>query len=100
MSKKNKQQWISFTEKGIRYMECKICQSEYVPCDEDIVAVLTGNLLKDTDYTVNYHQNSLYQEATYRNELLGKKDKIRSTFANGPIKVRADKEAILKVLGL
>jgi len=78
----------------------KLIQTKEIDPDEDVVAVLTGNLLKDPDYTVNYHQNSLYQEATYRNELLGKKDKIRSTFANGPIKVRADKEAILKVLGL
>ena len=84
------------TVAGIR----KLVQTKEIDPDEDVVAVLTGNLLKDPDYTVNYHQNSLYQEATYRNELLGKKDKIRSTFANGPIKVRADKEAILKVLGL
>ena len=39
MSKKNKQEWISFTEGGIRYMECKVCQSEYVQADEGIVAV-------------------------------------------------------------
>lgn len=84
------------TVAGIR----KLIQTKEIDPDEDVVAVLTGNLLKDPDYTVNYHQNSLYQEATYRNELLGKKDKIRSTFANRPIKVRANKEAILKVLGL
>ena len=84
------------TVAGIR----KLIQTKEIDPDEDVVAVLTGNLLKDPDYTVNYHQNSLYQEATYRNELLEKKDKIRSTFANGPIKVRANKEEILKVLGL
>ena len=39
MSKKNKQQWISFTEGGIRYMECKVCKSEYVQADEDAIAV-------------------------------------------------------------
>ena len=39
MSKKNKQEWISFTEGGIRYMECKVCQSEYVQADEDTTAV-------------------------------------------------------------
>ena len=49
MSKKNKQQWISFTEKGIRYMECKICQSEYVPCDEDIVAVTCSHCVTKID---------------------------------------------------
>ena len=39
MSKKNKQEWISFTEKGIRYMECKVCQSEYIQADEGTAAV-------------------------------------------------------------
>ena len=39
MSKKNKQEWISFTEGGIRYMECKVCQSEYVQADEDTAAI-------------------------------------------------------------
>ena len=39
MSKKNKQEWISFTEDGIRYMECKVCQSEYVEVDENTAAI-------------------------------------------------------------
>ena len=48
MSKK-KQQWISFIEDDIRYMECKVCQSEYVPCDEDIVAVTCSNCIVKID---------------------------------------------------
>ena len=39
MSKKRKQQWISFQEKGKRYMICKHCQSEYVEVGEKTVAV-------------------------------------------------------------
>ena len=38
MSKK-KQEWISFVEGGIRWMICKVCQSEYVQTGEDTVAV-------------------------------------------------------------
>ena len=45
MSKKNKQQWISFTEGGIRYMECKVCQSEYVQADEDTSAVTCSSCI-------------------------------------------------------
>ena len=37
--KKKKQEWITFTENGERYMQCKICQSEYVKVDSDVVAV-------------------------------------------------------------
>ena len=39
MSKKNKQEWISFIEDGQRWMICKVCQSEYIQVDEDTVAI-------------------------------------------------------------
>ena len=38
MVKKNKE-YMSFREGGKRYMQCKICQSEYVSVSENIVAV-------------------------------------------------------------
>ena len=37
--KKQKQKWITFTENGQRFMQCKVCQSEYVKVDSDVVAV-------------------------------------------------------------
>ena len=39
MAKKAKQEWISFHEDGNRFMQCKVCQSEYVQTGEDAVAV-------------------------------------------------------------
>ena len=39
MSKKNKQEWLTFTEDGQRWMICKHCQSEYVRVDEDTAAI-------------------------------------------------------------
>ena len=39
MAKKTKQEWMSFHEDGKRYMQCKVCQFEYVSVGEDIVAV-------------------------------------------------------------
>ena len=36
---KQKQEWISFHEDGNRFMQCKVCQSEYVQTGEDTVAV-------------------------------------------------------------
>ena len=36
---KKKQEWMSFHEDGKRYMQCKVCQSEYVQTGEDAVAV-------------------------------------------------------------
>ena len=38
MVKKNKE-YMSFHEDGKRYMQCKVCQSEYVQTGEDTVAV-------------------------------------------------------------
>ena len=40
MSKKNKQEYISFTEDGQRWMICKVCQSEYVEVDEGTAAII------------------------------------------------------------
>ena len=37
--KKKKQEWMTFTENGERFMQCKHCQSEYVMVDSDVVAV-------------------------------------------------------------
>jgi len=39
MSKKNKQEWLSFTEVGQLWMVCKMCQSEYCKIDEGTAAV-------------------------------------------------------------
>ena len=36
---KKKQKWMSFHEDGKRYMQCKVCKSEYVSVGENIVAV-------------------------------------------------------------
>ena len=38
MVKKNKE-YMSFYEDGKRYMQCKVCQSEYVQTGEDAIAV-------------------------------------------------------------
>ena len=37
--KKKKQEWLTYTEKGIRYMICKQCQSEYCEVDENTAAI-------------------------------------------------------------
>ena len=36
---KQKQEWMSFYEDGKRFMQCKVCQSEYVQTGETTVAV-------------------------------------------------------------
>ncbi|MCA9773255.1 MAG: threonine synthase [Myxococcales bacterium] len=84
------------TVAGIR----KLVETGEIHRDEDVVAILTGNLLKDPDYAVNYHFNTLYVNSVYRNELIEKSGKVESTYANPPIRVKADKAAILEAMGL
>ena len=46
MSKKKKQEWISFVEDGQKWMICKVCQSEYVKVDEGIAAVTCSSCVQ------------------------------------------------------
>ena len=48
MSKK-KQEYISFVEDGVRWMICKVCQSEYVEVDDKTAAITCSScVLKKT----------------------------------------------------
>lgn len=61
---------------------------------EDIVAILTGHVLKDPDYTVNYHRGTLgYTDGR------GTSISIDSRFSNRLQSVSADRDAIIVALG-
>jgi threonine synthase len=60
----------------------------------NVIAVLTGNLLKDPSYTIAYHTNKL---ALGRD---GVRDQIASGLANKPVRSAANKEEIKRTLGL
>ncbi|MEJ7711175.1 MAG: hypothetical protein WKF84_15240 [Pyrinomonadaceae bacterium] len=64
---------------------------------ETVVAILTGHVLKDTDYAINYHRETLY---THDGDASKSKEerRINSTYANHAVRVKADKEAILNYL--
>jgi threonine synthase len=56
--------------------------------DEKVVGILTGNILKDPDAVVGYHQDTLMDHYG-----------IRGTFANKPVVIPATLEAVRKALG-
>ncbi|MGH9769156.1 MAG: threonine synthase [Blastocatellia bacterium] len=62
--------------------------------DEDVVAILTGHVLKDPDYTVNYHAGAL--SFTGKN---GERVALESRYANAFAHTPAERGAIMKVLG-
>jgi threonine synthase len=70
---------------GIR----KLTASGVIRADADVVAVLTGNVLKDPDYIFKYHTGALKTPAGVA---------IRSTFGNQPIVAPNDPTKISKIL--
>ena len=73
---------------GIR----KLIGSTRIAPEQSVVAVLTGNLMKDPTYTVAYHTGGLELE---------QKDgwlRIKGNFANRPARMAADKKQILDLL--
>jgi len=56
---------------------------------ETVVAVLTGHVLKDTDYVIKYHNQTLTDPESR---------KLESRFANAPIRVAGSADAIREVL--
>ncbi|MDQ6664064.1 MAG: threonine synthase [Acidobacteriota bacterium] len=70
---------------GIR----KLTAAGAIRADADVVAVLTGNLLKDPDYVYRYHTGQLDAPDGSR---------LQSTFGNRPIPVPNDAEVIAALL--
>jgi threonine synthase len=60
---------------------CKLVADGWIKKDESVVAVLTGHLLKDTDYVINYHAQTLKAPQS--------DDRIHGTFANSIMRVAA-----------
>lgn len=69
----------------------RLVKDRIIQPGETVVAILTGHLLKDTDYVVNYHTDSLSLSGYGE---LEEKQRIAGTFANQPVRVAAEKEAI------
>lgn len=71
---------------GIR----KLTAAGVIRADADVVAVLTGNVLKDPDYIHRYHTGVLK---------CGVSGKIRSSLGNPPVLAKYDAEEIKKLIG-
>jgi threonine synthase len=61
--------------------------------DESVVAILTGHILKDTDYVSHYHRGTLSIETAS-----GEKQPIAASFRNVPVSVPATKQSVLENL--
>jgi threonine synthase len=75
----------------------RLVASRDIGSTDDVVAVLTGHILKDTDYAINYHQHKLYTHDRTA-EKLKEERRLAGTFSNPPARVKATKAAILEGL--
>jgi hypothetical protein len=58
---------------------------------------LTGHILKDTDYAINYHQDKLYTHDRAPDKTKEER-RLAGTYSNPPARVKATKSAILEGL--
>jgi threonine synthase len=71
---------------------------EAVGHDEDVVAILTGHVLKDPDYTVRYHLGELYADYVTETTVTHRSEQITSSHPNQPIKVAATRAAVVDAI--
>ena len=71
----------------------KLLQQGFVQREESVVLILTGNLLKDPDFTMDFHRGSLFQGMALENE--GAKLK---PFRHPPVVLDATLDAVIKAL--
>jgi threonine synthase len=70
----------------------RLVASGTIASNDKVVCVLTGNLMKDPTYTINYHTGELV--------LVEDAQPIECRFANRPMRVAADKAEIKRLLNL
>jgi threonine synthase len=65
--------------------------------DQDVVAVLTGHILKDADYIIDYHRGTLFTQDGSPEKTKAER-RLTGTYSNRPARVKATKTAILEHL--
>jgi threonine synthase len=72
----------------------KLAAMGVIKPDDNVVAVLTGNVMKDPTYSINYHTDKLTIDEA------GETQAIKGNFANQSVRVAAEKGAIKNLIGL
>ena len=67
----------------------KLVGSGFIKSDDSVVAVLTGHVLKDTDYVIGYHGQSLRTE---------RDEQINARFGNNPMRVASSRQSLKDAL--
>jgi threonine synthase len=75
----------------------RLVAQEIIKRSDSVVAILTGHILKDTDYIMNYHRETLFTHDGAEGETK-ERQRIAGTFSNHPVNVKATKAAIREML--
>ncbi|HSE37022.1 MAG TPA: threonine synthase, partial [Blastocatellia bacterium] len=70
----------------------RLTASGVIDSSANVIAVLTGNLLKDPGYAISYHTGKL--------TIGDHEHTISANFANRPVRVSANKDHIKRILAL
>jgi threonine synthase len=71
----------------------KLVKQEFVKPDETVVLVLTGNLLKDPDFTMEFHRGDLFQNTIHESE-----SAQLDPFRHPPVVLDATLDAVIRTL--
>jgi len=71
----------------------KLLQQGFVKPEETVVLILTGSLLKDPDFTMDFHRGDLFQGTAHESE----SEKLK-TFRHPPLVLDATLEAVTRAL--
>jgi threonine synthase len=71
----------------------KLLRQGFVKSEESVVLVLTGNLLKDPDYTMEFHRGDLFKGSPYENE-----SARLNSFRHAPVVLDAALDAVIHAL--
>jgi threonine synthase len=71
----------------------KLVERGFVQPSESVVLILTGHLLKDPEFTLNFHRGELFAGTKHENE-----SKILATQQRAPVVLDPSADTVLKVL--
>ncbi|MBD3344330.1 MAG: threonine synthase [Chitinivibrionales bacterium] len=73
----------------------KLVEKGIVDKSEKAVCILTGHLLKDPDYSVEFHKDELYLDAVRKTTVEGKQKIDTHGYSNKPVQLPADADVLL-----
>lgn len=75
----------------------RLVAAGHIKSSERVVAVLTGHVLKDTDYAIKYHGENLFSP-NRSDDRTKEERRISTNYSNSPRRVKADRQHILEEL--